>query len=90
MHSFRCNANNEGLDAFSGVADCHLGINRMTNTPGSWTEYVRAALTLQRLEIDHTRLTEVTQQFNLLASMAQTFLAETLPPDEEPAPIYRL
>ena len=62
----------------------------MTNTPKTWTEYVRAAMTLQRLEIDDTRLTAVTQQFDLLAAMAETFIVEPLPPDGEPAPIYRL
>ena len=62
----------------------------MTNTPNPWTEYVRAALILQRLEIDDTRRAAVTQQFNLLATMAESFMAEPLPADAEPAPIYRL
>ena len=62
----------------------------MTNTPNPWAEYVRAALILQRLEIDDTRRAAVTQQFNLLAAMAETFMVEPLPADAEPAPIYRL
>jgi len=62
----------------------------MTNKSSPWTEYVRAALTLQRLEFDDTCLTAVTQQFTLLAAMAETFMAEPLPVDAEPAPIYRL
>lgn len=62
----------------------------MTNTPNPWTEYVRAALILQRFEIDDTRLTAVTQQFTLLAAMAENFLAEPLLADIEPAPIFRL
>lgn len=62
----------------------------MTNKPSIYAEYVRTALLLQRLEIDDARLTTVTQQFNLLAAMAETFMAESLPADAEPAPIYRL
>lgn len=62
----------------------------MMNKPNPWTGYVQAALSLQRLEIDDTRRAAVTQQFSLLAAMAETFMEEPLPADAKPAPIYRL
>ncbi len=62
----------------------------MSDETADLIEYVRVALRLQRLEIDDTRRTAVTHQFRLLAAMAEAFMEEPLPPDMEPAPIYRL
>ena len=53
-------------------------------------DYVRTALSLQGIEVDEARLASVTQQFVLLTSMANSFLAESLPAELESAPIYRL
>lgn len=53
-------------------------------------DYVKAALLLQGMTIDDERLAAVTQQFILLAAMADSVLAEPLPPELEPAAVYQL
>ena len=62
----------------------------MNATPKALTEYVRAALQLHGLELDDARRAAVTQQFEILAGMADLFLAETYPSEISTAPIYRL
>lgn len=52
--------------------------------------YVETALALQDMPVDPQRLASVTRQFALLASMADSFMAEPLPPELESAPLYRL
>lgn len=52
--------------------------------------YVAAALALQELHLDATQQAAVTEQFRLLAAMAQRYLDQPDAADEEPAPVYRL
>ena len=52
--------------------------------------YVAAALALQELHLDATQQAAVTEQFRLLAGMAQRFLDQPDTVDEEPAPVFRL
>jgi len=54
------------------------------------TAYVAAALALQELHLDATQQAAVTEQFRLLAAMAQRFLDQPDAADEEPAPVFRL
>jgi len=54
------------------------------------TAYVAAALALQKLHLDATQQAAVTEQFRLLAAMAQRFLDQPDAADEEPAPVFRL
>jgi hypothetical protein len=52
--------------------------------------YVSTALELHGLQVDPARQAAVEQQFQVLAAMAQLFLREPLPPETEPATIFRL
>ncbi|MDR3392923.1 MAG: DUF4089 domain-containing protein [Sulfuriferula sp.] len=52
--------------------------------------YVEAALALQNMQVDAQRLESIIRQFTLLAAMADSFMAEPLPPALESAPLYRL
>lgn len=61
----------------------------MNEAPKDLAEYVRMALQLHGLEVDDARRAAVTQQFVLLAAMADLFLAETYPSEISTAPIYR-
>lgn len=62
----------------------------MNKAPNDLTEYIRVALQLQGLEVDDARRAAVTRQFEILAGMADLFLAETTPSEISAAPIYRL
>ncbi len=53
-------------------------------------DYVKITLLLQGMEVDAQRLEAITQQFTLLTSMANSFLAEPLAAELESAPVYRL
>lgn len=52
--------------------------------------YVAAALALHQLHLDAAQQAAVTEQFRLLAAMAQRFLDQPDSADEEPAPVFRL
>lgn len=62
----------------------------MNEATNDIAEYVHTALALQALDLDDTRRAAVTQQFMLLAAMAELFLAEPHLSDTSPAPLYRL
>ena len=62
----------------------------MTASTNDWTEYVREALILQGLILSDAQRVAVTQQFTLLAGMADLLKTEPLPVGSEPAPVFRL
>lgn len=62
----------------------------MNEAPKEFAEYVRVALQLHGLEVDDARRAAVTKQFEILAGMADLFLAEAYPSEISTAPIYRL
>lgn len=51
--------------------------------------YIVAAAGLQTIALDADPLEAVTRQFALLAEMAERMHRAPLPPDCEPAPVYR-
>ncbi len=61
----------------------------MTAYANDWTENERDALILQGLMLSDAQRAAVTQQFALLANMADLLNAEPLPPGSEPAPVFR-
>jgi len=62
----------------------------MNEAPKDIADYVRVALQLHGLEVDDERRAAITKQFEILAGMADLFLAEANPPEISTAPIYRL
>ena len=62
----------------------------MTASANDWTEYVRESLILQGLILSDAQRAAVTQQFALLANMAELLNTEPLPPGSESAPVFRL
>ncbi|MDO9218286.1 MAG: DUF4089 domain-containing protein [Lacisediminimonas sp.] len=51
--------------------------------------YVRAALALQGYAFDEQHIAEIALQFSRIAAIAEAALSVPLPPDAEPAPVYR-
>lgn len=62
----------------------------MITSADECTEYVRQALILHGLALTDAQRVAVTQQFTLLAGMADLLKTEPLPAGSEPAPVFRL